>query len=119
MSGLSGASYTNAVLRVLYSAETFSAVACLAATGRCILSCMFPDFLKSNPVDLLNYSTLIKLCFSHNSENLSLVLHTSLPSRLLMRLFDTPNLLFAVNDIIFNLLATLLQPPTDDVYLLK
>lgn len=48
-----------------------------------------------------------------------MVRRSSLPSRLLIRLVDYPNLIFAVNDIVFNLLAALLQPPADNILLLK
>lgn len=57
--------------------------------------------------------------FSQNSANLNLVRRSSLPSRLVVRLFDHPSLIFSVDDIIFNILTVLLQSPADNLLLLK
>ncbi|KAL3982042.1 Beige/BEACH domain family protein [Acanthocheilonema viteae] len=79
------------------------------------------DVWKDASPDLnrLLYEHFYELITDQNSENLNMVLRSSLPSRLLIRLFDHPNLIFAVNDIVFNLLAALLQPPADSLLLLK
>ncbi|VDN90901.1 unnamed protein product [Brugia pahangi] len=79
------------------------------------------DVWKDASPDLnrLLYEHFYELITDHNSDNLNMVRRSSLPSRLLIRLFDHPNLIFAVNDIVFNLLAALLQPPADNLLLLK
>ncbi|VDN02986.1 unnamed protein product [Thelazia callipaeda] len=79
------------------------------------------DVWKNASPDLnrLLYEHFYELITDQNSENLNLVRRSTLPSRLLIRLFDHPNLIFAVNDIIFNLFVTLLQPPADSLLLLK
>ncbi|OZC09884.1 hypothetical protein X798_02990 [Onchocerca flexuosa] len=79
------------------------------------------DVWKNASADLsrLLYEHFYELITDQNSENLNMVRRSSLPSRLLIPLFDHPNLIFAVNDIVFNLLAALLQPPADNLLLLK
>uniref|UniRef100_A0A1I7VIR8 WD repeat and FYVE domain-containing protein 3 n=1 Tax=Loa loa TaxID=7209 RepID=A0A1I7VIR8_LOALO len=79
------------------------------------------DVWKDASPDLnrLLYEHFYELITDQNSENMNMVRRSSLPSRLLIRLFDHPNLIFAVNDIVFNLLAALLQSPADNLLLLK
>ncbi|MCP9266082.1 WD repeat and FYVE domain-containing protein 3 [Dirofilaria immitis] len=79
------------------------------------------DVWKDASPDLnrLLYEHFYELITDHNSENLNMVRRSSLPSRLLIRLFDHPSLIFAVNDIVFNLITALLQPPADNLLLLK
>ncbi|EJW79911.1 hypothetical protein WUBG_09178, partial [Wuchereria bancrofti] len=82
--------------------------------------CDLDVWKDANPdLNRLLYEHFYELITDHNSENLNMVRRSSLPSRLLIRLFDHPNLIFAVNDIVFNLLAALLQPPADNLLLLK
>ncbi|VDK65809.1 unnamed protein product [Gongylonema pulchrum] len=79
------------------------------------------DVWKDASADLnrLIYEHFYELITDQNCENLGVIRRSSLPSRLLIRLYDNPMLIFAVNDIIFNLLAALLQPPADNLLLLK
>uniref|UniRef100_A0A914RG74 Uncharacterized protein n=1 Tax=Parascaris equorum TaxID=6256 RepID=A0A914RG74_PAREQ len=60
-----------------------------------------------------------RLICSQQRENLAIVRRSSLPTRLMIRLFDSPYAIFAVNDVVFNLLAAIIQPPSDCNSLLK
>uniref|UniRef100_A0A0M3IYN0 Beige/beach protein-related (inferred by orthology to a S. mansoni protein) n=1 Tax=Anisakis simplex TaxID=6269 RepID=A0A0M3IYN0_ANISI len=66
---------------------------------------------------------LSRLLYEHfydqQRENLNIVRRSSLPSRLMIRLFDSPQAIFAVNDVVFNLIAAIIQPPSDSNSLLK
>ena len=61
----------------------------------------------------LNETLFVKGNFSQGGENLNLVRRSPLPSRLIARLYDTPALIFYTNDVVFNLIAAIVQPPTD------
>uniref|UniRef100_A0A0N5AD46 BEACH-type PH domain-containing protein n=1 Tax=Syphacia muris TaxID=451379 RepID=A0A0N5AD46_9BILA len=67
----------------------------------------------------LLYEHFYELITDQGGENLKLIRHSLLPARLIARLFDTPNLIFNVNDVVFNLIAAIIQPPTESNCLLK
>uniref|UniRef100_A0A914ZRD5 WD repeat and FYVE domain-containing protein 3 n=1 Tax=Parascaris univalens TaxID=6257 RepID=A0A914ZRD5_PARUN len=67
----------------------------------------------------LLYEHFYELITDQQRENLAIVRRSSLPTRLMIRLFDSPYAIFAVNDVVFNLLAAIIQPPSDCNSLLK
>lgn len=74
---------------------------------------------SSHELNRLLCEHFYELITDQQRENLNVVRRSSLPSRLLIRLFDTPSLIFATNDVIFNLFAAIIQPPSDSSSLLK
>ncbi|KHN76238.1 WD repeat and FYVE domain-containing protein 3 [Toxocara canis] len=84
------------------------------------LLCDIDVWKNVNPdLSRLLYEHFYELITDQQRENLNIMRRSSLPSRLLIRLFDSPTAIFAVNDVVFNLLAAIIQPPCDCNSLLK
>ncbi|MFH4977645.1 hypothetical protein AB6A40_004354 [Gnathostoma spinigerum] len=79
------------------------------------------DVWKSSSEDLnrLLYEHFYELITDQQRSNLSILRRSSLPCRVLIRLLDMPENIHAVNDVVFNLLGAIVQPPCDANSLLK
>ncbi|VDK54852.1 unnamed protein product [Cylicostephanus goldi] len=65
------------------------------------------------------YEHFYELITDHQRENLVIVRRSPLLSRVLFVLFDRPHLLWATNEIVFNLLSAIVQPQSDNRSMLK
>ncbi|KAL6737025.1 hypothetical protein Aduo_010703 [Ancylostoma duodenale] len=65
------------------------------------------------------YEHFYELITDHQRENLAVVRRSPLLSRVLFALFDRPQLLWATNEIVFNLLSAIVQPQCDNRSMLK
>lgn len=62
---------------------------------------------------------IVNGAFSNQSENLAKIRSSSLLSRMLMLVFETPSLFTVRNDIVFRLVGAIIQPPCDPQSLLR
>ncbi|PAV81676.1 hypothetical protein WR25_17284 isoform D [Diploscapter pachys] len=79
------------------------------------------DIWAKSPAELHRrlYEHIYELITDHRRENLMVIRRSPLLPRLLFTLTDMPELLWTTNDIVFNLISAIIQPPCDSRSLLK
>ncbi|CAJ0587641.1 unnamed protein product, partial [Mesorhabditis spiculigera] len=79
------------------------------------------DIWRGAPDELhkMLHEHFYELITDHQRDNLSIVRRSNLLPRLLFTFFDAAHLLPTTNDIVFNLISALIQPPCDSRSLLK